>query len=90
MTLAWWTSLSDKYGRVFLMKFAIATSIFSSIVHLYAAAPHHSIGTGLLFADGIFRGLTATGHLYNPAVFAYCGMFERILVERQKKKDGND
>ncbi|KAG0043613.1 hypothetical protein BGZ83_011214 [Gryganskiella cystojenkinii] len=73
MTMAWWTSLSDKYGRVFLLKFSIVTVVFATLLHMYAASPSHFIGVYILYADGIFRGITATGSLFNAAIFAYVG-----------------
>lgn len=73
MTLAWWTSLSDKYGRVFLLRFSTVITVISCFVHLYAAAPRTFSGTSILYVDGIFRGISAAGLLYNPAVFAYVG-----------------
>jgi len=73
MTLTWWTSLSDKYGRVFLLRFSILVSLISYSVHIYAAAPHTFSGTSILYIDGIFRGITSAGLLFNAAVFAYVG-----------------
>ncbi|GJJ72266.1 hypothetical protein EMPS_04623 [Entomortierella parvispora] len=71
MTLTWWTSLSDKYGRVFLLRWSVLVSIIATCIQLYAAAPRNLSGTTLLTIGGVFQGATATGHLYNPAVLAY-------------------
>ncbi|KAF9180052.1 hypothetical protein BGZ51_006459 [Haplosporangium sp. Z 767] len=71
LTLAKWTSLSDIYGRKFLIQLALIALALAQMITWFAASPHNPFGYRLLYVNNALLGLIPGGNLINPALFAY-------------------
>ncbi|KAI8597563.1 major facilitator superfamily domain-containing protein [Dissophora ornata] len=70
-TIGFFTSLSDRYGRKYLMHITLTPMMLSQALIVYMARPSSTLGVGFLYADAVLIGLVGAGTLLEPSMNAY-------------------
>ncbi|KAG0292425.1 hypothetical protein BGZ98_002581, partial [Dissophora globulifera] len=70
-TLAKWTTLSDIFGRKFLLMVSLSSISSSLLLTWFAASDYNPFGYRIIYFDGVLQGLVAGGPLIKPALFSY-------------------
>ncbi|KAF9357536.1 hypothetical protein BGX34_009342 [Mortierella sp. NVP85] len=70
-TMGYYTSLSDRYGRKFLIHLTLVQGLIKQALVFYMSRPTNTLGLWALYVNSIFKGLTGAGVLLDPSLSAY-------------------
>ncbi|KAG9069350.1 hypothetical protein KI688_010250 [Linnemannia hyalina] len=71
LTLAKWTSLSDVFGRKFLLHIGMFGIAVLFLLNWFAASQFNFMGYHIYYVEAVLLGLIPAGALINPAVYSY-------------------
>ncbi|KAG0229883.1 hypothetical protein BGX31_006050 [Mortierella sp. GBA43] len=83
-TVAYYSSLSDRYGRKVLLLLSIVPLILERGLIIYLARQSTDLVIWILYANTILQGLLGGGVLINSGVMAYVGKMLTIQVSTRK------
>lgn len=90
--MGYYTSLSDRYGRKFLMHLTLIPGLLLQALIYYMSRPTNTLGLWVIYVSAVFKGLTGAGGLLDPALSAYlckiqhtAGQFHRWLRYRHSR-----
>ncbi|KAK3829284.1 MAG: major facilitator superfamily domain-containing protein [Benniella sp.] len=70
-TIGYYTSLSDRYGRKFLIYLTLVQGLIQQALIFYMSRPTNTLGLWALYVNAIFKGLSGAGMLLDPSLSAY-------------------
>ncbi|KAG0227421.1 hypothetical protein BGW41_003824 [Actinomortierella wolfii] len=71
ITVGFWTSLLDRYGRKSLIWATLIPALFTMLVILYSSTSYNKFGTKLLWIEAFVQGITGGSTLLDPSLQSY-------------------